>query len=196
MSFVRGRELLDPSPEPPVRLLTRPSVPFNGPEVPTVQDGSLGAYVDAKSPATSEVLPTSPGKTRSQLPGASHLEDYSPPQAGGRAVPLHLGRNVGHDMSHVRQIETGHEVFQDRKMQTRHDMSCVDRMQMGSEMFHISEVKTSSMGNDDTVFPTQFDRTVMNERYSLATGVPHQLLYVDDRENKKCSTGRECPCQM
>ena len=88
MSFVRGRELLDPSPEPPVRLLTRPSVPFNGPEVPTVQDGSLGAYVDAKSPATSEVLPTSPGETRSQLPGASHLEDYSPPQAGGRAVPL------------------------------------------------------------------------------------------------------------
>ena len=90
MSFARGRELLDPSPEPPVRLLTRPSVPFNGPEVLTVQDGSLGAYVDAKEPATSEVLPTSPGKTRSQLPGASYHEDYLPPQAGGRAVSLQL----------------------------------------------------------------------------------------------------------
>ena len=82
MSFVRGRELLDPSPEPPVRLL-RPSVPFNGPEVLGVQDGSLGAYVDANEPATSEVLPTSSGKTRSQPQGASYRDDGLPPQGGG-----------------------------------------------------------------------------------------------------------------
>ena len=90
MSFARGRELLDPSPEPPVRLLTRPSVPFNGPEVPTVQDRSLGAYVDANEPATSEVLPTSSGKTRSQPQGASHRDDGLPPQGGDRAVSLHF----------------------------------------------------------------------------------------------------------
>ena len=89
MSFARGRELLDPSPDPSVRLL-RPSVPFNGPEVPTVQDRSLGAYVDANEPATSEVLPTSSGKTRSQPQGASYRDDGLPPQlGGGGAVPLH-----------------------------------------------------------------------------------------------------------
>ena len=92
MSFARGRELLDPSPEPPVRLLTRPSVPFNGPEVPTVQDRSLGAYVDANEPATSEVLPTSSGKTRSQPQGASYRDDCPPARLAGDsgAVSLHF----------------------------------------------------------------------------------------------------------
>ena len=187
MSFARGRELLDPSPEPPVRLLTRPSVPFNGPEVPTVQDGSLGAYVDAKSSATSEVLPTSPGKTRSQLPGASHLEDYPPPQAGGRAAPLHLAPNVGHDMSHVSLTET------------RHGMPRVCEMQMGSEMFHISDVEKFSTRNDDSVYPTHFDKTVIDERfddsvatqrllgnygnaaYGYATDAQHQLVHTGAR---------------
>ena len=123
-SFVRGRELLDPSPNLPIRL-QMPSGLYRDPT--TDKNSNAHFYVD-------------PASTVAEPPVSLGIHPQEANDRSSGPFPT-MAPNVGHSMSHV------------------------SGMQMGSEMFHISEVENFSTRNDDSVFPTHFDRTVVDERF-------------------------------
>ena len=85
-AFDRDRELLDPSPIPPVRLL-RPSAPYSDPEHGRSLDAIVGIHERVN---VSESPPASPGQTMSHPQEASDrrlVDDVATRQVGG-PVPL------------------------------------------------------------------------------------------------------------
>ena len=85
-TFDRDRELLDPSPVPPVRLL-RPSAPYSDPEHGRSIDAIVGIHERVN---LSEAPPASPGQTTLHPQEASDrrlVDDVATRQVGG-PVPL------------------------------------------------------------------------------------------------------------